>query len=299
VGSIIRLATELSTDAQVASPRRRIAASAGWLTDVRERRSPLWVEALVIAWLCWLYDILTNLAPTRRAVALRHAAAALHLERVLGIDPELSLNRWLASQHALALVLSDYYDNAHFVVTLGLLAVLWWRRPDVYPSLRNALVVMNVLAFAVFWLWPMAPPRMLPGSGFTDVVAATHAFGSWHTGSLAHDADQYAAMPSLHIAWAVWCAVVIWRLTPRRWMRALGLLHVSVTAFVVLSTGNHLLLDVLAGAATAGLAFGIVALAFRVLANMALRSQYRMSRTCHEVSHPVDSRAGRRGSPID
>jgi membrane-associated phospholipid phosphatase len=106
-------------------------------------------------------------------------------------------------------------------------------------------------------------------------------------------------MPSLHIAWAVWCAVAIWRLTPRRWLRALGLLHVSVTAFVVLSTGNHLLLDVLAGAATAGLAFGIVALVFRVLANMALRSQYRMSQTCHEVAHPVDSPTGRRGSPID
>jgi hypothetical protein len=260
VDSILGLATEVGTEAKAISLRRRIAVSAGWLQDARARRSPLWIEALVIAFLCWIYDILTNLAPTRRAVALHHASAVLHLERTLGLDPELSLNRWLASQHALALALSDYYDNAHFVVTLGLLGLLWWRRPDFYPSLRNALVLMNVIAFAVFWLWPMAPPRMLPGNGFTDVVASTHAFGSWHSGSLAHDADQYAAMPSLHIAWACWCLVVVWRLTSRRWLRALGAMHVAITAFIVLATGNHFLLDVLAGAVTAALSFAVLAL---------------------------------------
>ena len=256
--SIICLASELGTDASALPLRRRLAVSVGWLQDARAGRSPLWVEALAIAWLCWLYDILTNLAPTRRAIALSHAASVLRIERTLGIDPELSLNRWLAGQHALALALSDYYDNAHFVVTLGLLGLLWWRRADVYPSLRNALVATNLIAFAVFWLWPMAPPRLLPGNGFTDVVAATHAFGSWHTGSLAADADQYAAMPSLHIAWAVWCVVVIWHLTRRRWLRALGLAHVGITAFAVMATGNHFLLDVLAGALTAALSFAII-----------------------------------------
>lgn len=228
------------------------------MQDAQAGRSPLWLEAIAIAWLCWLYDIVTNLAPTRRAIALAHAASVLRIERSLGIDPELSLNRWLAGQHALALALSDYYDNAHFIVTLGLLALLWWRRPDIYPSLRNALVLANVIGFVVFWLWPMAPPRMLPGNGFVDVVATTHAFGSWHTGSLAADADQYAAMPSLHIAWALWCVVVVWRMTSRRWLRALGLLHIAVTTLVVLSTGNHFVLDVLAGALTAVLSFVIV-----------------------------------------
>jgi PAP2 superfamily len=254
------LASEIGTgtDTEALTLRRRIAVSAGWLQDARAGRSPLWGEAIVIAWLCWLYDILTNLAPARRVLALHHAASVLRFERALGIDPELSLNRWLAAQHSLALVLSDYYDNAHFVVTLGLLGLLWWRRFDIYPSLRNALVAINLIGFAVFWLWPMAPPRMLLHSGFTDVVAATGAFGSWHTGSLASEADQYAAMPSLHMAWAVWCAIVIWRLTKRRWLRALGAAHAGITAFAVLSTGNHFVLDVLAGVLTVALAFAIV-----------------------------------------
>jgi diacylglycerol O-acyltransferase / wax synthase len=238
------------------------------MQDAQVGRSPLWLEAIVIAWLCWLYDIVTNLAPTRRTIALAHAASVLRIERTLSIDPELSLNRWLAGQHALALVLSDYYDNAHFIVTLGLLGLLWWRRPDIYPSLRNALVMANLIGFVVFWLWPMAPPRMLPGNGFVDVVAATHAFGSWHTGSLSADADQYAAMPSLHIAWALWCVIVVWRMTTKRRLRALGLLHIAVTTLVVLSTGNHFVLDVLAGALTALLAFMIVRSIPRLMAHI-------------------------------
>jgi PAP2 superfamily protein len=213
-----------------------------------QARSRWWVEALTIAWLCWLYDAVTNLAPLRLQPALAHAAGVLGLEQSLHIAPELRLDRWLAGHHTLGLVLSDYYDNAHFVVTLSLLGWLWWRRADIYRPLRNSLVVMNLLAFAVFWLYPVAPPRML--GGFTDVVASTHAFGSWHAGALASHADELAAMPSLHLAWAAWCTLVLWRLTTRRWVRALAILYPCVTAFAVLATGNHFVLDVLAGLAT-------------------------------------------------
>jgi PAP2 superfamily len=215
-------------------------------------RSRWWIEALTIAWLCWLYDAVTNLAPLRLAPALAHAGDVLRLEQAVHLDPELALDRWLAGHHTLGLVVSDYYDNAHFVVTLSLLGWLWWRRADLYRSLRNSLVLMNVIAFAVFWLYPVAPPRML--GGFTDVVAATHAVGSWHTGPLAAHADELAAMPSLHIAWAVWCALALWRLSKRRWVRALAVLYPCTTAFAVLTTGNHFVLDLLAGVATAALA---------------------------------------------
>src|SRR5262249_42030513 len=158
-------------------------------------------------------------------------------------DPEKALNGWLAARHTLGLVISDYYDNAHFIVTLGVLAWLWWKRPAAYRPLRNALVVVNLLGFLVFWLYPVAPPRML--GGFTDVVSSTHAFGSWHTGSLASHANEFAAMPSLHMAWAVWCAVALWQVSDRVWVRALGVVHVVLTAFAVLATANHYLVDLL------------------------------------------------------
>jgi hypothetical protein len=221
------------------------------------KRSPWWVEALVIVWLCWMYDAITNLAPLRMHVAIAHARDVLNLEQTMHLDPERTLDRWLAAHHTLGLVLSDYYDNAHFVVTLGLLGWLWWRRTDVYRPLRNSLVLVNALAFVVFWRYPVAPPRMLPG--FTDVVASTHAIGSWHTGALASHANELAAMPSLHIAWAVWCTIAAWALSTRLWVRAIAVLYPCLTALAVLATGNHFLLDIVGGLLTIAVSVLIVA----------------------------------------
>lgn len=259
-------------------------------------------------WLCWVYDAVTDLAPLRLHTALAHATSILHVERSLHIDPEHALDHWLAGHPTLGLVLSDYYDNAHFIVTLGLLGWLWWRRADLYRPLRNSLVLVNVLAFVVFWLYPLAPPRML--GGFTDVVASTHAFGSWHTGALASHANQLAAMPSLHMAWAAWCALALWRISRRSWVRAVALLYPCMTALAVLATGNHFLLDVLGGLVAIAVAVAIT----EVLRGFAprLRSTradslvgmprsppaktdlpaalpaYRVSQTCYEVPDQVD-----------
>jgi hypothetical protein len=252
VDNIDGLSTAVSIDTGGAVP---LARSVGRLARM-PRRSRWWVEALAVVWLCWVYDAITNLAPLRVHLAISHAEGLLHLERVLHLDPELSLDRWLASHHTVGLILSDYYDNAHFVVTLGLLGYLWWRRADIYRPLRNSLVVVNLVAFAVFWLYPVAPPRML--GGFVDVVASTHAFGSWHAGSLASHADELAAVPSLHIAWAVWCTLALWQISPRRWVRGVAVLYPCATAFAVLATGNHFVLDIVAGLLAMGAAVGLV-----------------------------------------
>jgi membrane-associated phospholipid phosphatase len=227
-------------------------------------RTRWWVEVLVVVWLAWVYDAINNLAPLRLGPALAHGRAILSFETSLGIAPERSLDRWLAAHHSLGLLVSDYYDNAHFIVTVGLLAVLWWQGATRYRPMRNALVAINVIAFVVFWLFPVAPPRML--AGFTDVVASTHAIGSWHTGALASDANQLAAMPSLHIAWALWCTIAVWQLTRLRVLRALAVVYPFVTCFAVLATGNHYLLDVIAGAALVAISFALVLWAPRALA---------------------------------
>ncbi len=240
----------------VPAPTARPAPTTAGVVPVPRPR--WWVEALVVVWLCWVYDAINNLAPLRVHAAVAHGRAVLNLERALGLDPEVALNRWLATRHTLGLLLSDYYDNAHFVVTLGLLGWLWYRRADIYRPLRNVLVAINVLGLAVFWLYPTAPPRLLAGSGFDDVVASTGALGGWHTGPLAAAANQFAAMPSLHMAWAVWCSVVLWSLSRNIWVRVAAVLYPCLTCVAVLATGNHYLLDVLAGVATAGLAVVLV-----------------------------------------
>jgi hypothetical protein len=264
-----------------------------------QKRSRWWVEALAIVWLGWVYDAITNLAPLRLNVALGHAGDLLSLERSLHIDPEHALDSWLAGHHSLGLAISYYYDNAHFVVTLALLGWLWWRRADLYRPLRNALVLVNLLAFIVFWRYPVAPPRMLPG--FTDIVASTHTFGSWHTGALASQANQLAAMPSLHISWALWCTVALWQISKRMWVRALAVIYPCLTAAAVLATGNHFVLDIVGGLVAIAVAFAIVRLMTGRISGLRISSfqrlplraksvkpAYRMSQTCYEVRDQVD-----------
>jgi PAP2 superfamily len=250
-----------------AEPRGSRAAALGRrLLRRRDGRATLWIEALVIAWLLWLYDVINDFAPTRIALAHRDALGLLSFERSLHIDPELTLNRWLSGQSVLAFIGTYYYFFAHVLVTVAVLVLLWWRAPHAYRRARSQLVVINLIAFVVFWRYPLAPPRMLTGFGFTDVVASTHAVISWHSAALVHDADQYAAMPSLHIAWASWSAISLWQLSTRRWVRALGPVHIALTALFVMATGNHYLLDVLAGGATAAIGVVLVAGGARALA---------------------------------
>jgi PAP2 superfamily len=218
------------------------------------RRPHWWTEVLVIVWLCWIYDAINNMAPLRRAAAYAHAATALHLEEDLHLDPEAALDHWLARHHTLALWVSNYYDNAHFVVTLGLVGWLWWSFPALYRPLRTGLVLTNVIGLAVFWLYPMAPPRLLDPRRYIDVVASTHAFGSWHAGTLATAANQLAAMPSLHIAWAVWSALALRRIFAGRRWAALVWIYPGVTTVAVLATGNHWVLDVAGGLVTIAVA---------------------------------------------
>lgn len=241
-------------------------------------RSRWWLDGLVVLWLCALYDVVNNLASISHKMAIAHGMGVLRLERAVHLDPEHALNLWLSRHSTLGAVLSDYYDNAHFVVTLGLLGWIWWKRADIYRPLRNSLVVVNLIGLIVFWCYPVAPPRML--QGFSDVVARTGAFGSWHSGALASAANQFAAMPSLHIAWAVWCSLVLWRLSGARWVRALAILYPCLTGFAVLSTGNHYVLDVVAGLLTIGLAVMLVSLVSRV------RLRFPVSRVSAEQAVP-------------
>ncbi len=247
---------------------RRRPLRRAWLRVARraDGRAPLWIELAVCGWLFWLYDVINNFAPIRQLLAVRNAMGVLSLEHSLHLDPELVLNRWLAGHDALAVPASYYYFFAHALVTFALLAWLWWSSPTLYARLRTQLVIINLIAFAVFWRYPLAPPRMFAGLGYQDVVATSHAFVSWHSGALVHDADQLAAMPSLHVAWAGWCGIAIWQLRRRRAVAALAIAYPLLTSFVVVATGNHYLLDVFAGFASVLTALALQRALGRVLA---------------------------------
>jgi membrane-associated phospholipid phosphatase len=208
----------------------------------------------VVLVLVKVYDRVRELEAARAGPALRHAEDILALERALHLDVELTATHWLAEHRVASLAASWWYQLAHLTVTLGVLAWCYLRRPEEYRSFRTALVLTNVVGLTVFLVYPVMPPRLLPGGQYADAVAAA-GFGTSHGGPV--PADQYAAMPSLHLAWAAWTAAVAITMLAGRRGRLLCLLYPTTTAVAVVLTGNHYVLDVVTGVTVALLALAV------------------------------------------
>jgi hypothetical protein len=239
---------------------------------LRRHREQAWLslDLLIVAWLCWLFDAINNLAPVRQDLAIANGRGLLDVERALGLDPERVLDQWLARRHVLATVVVFWYENVHITVTLVVFAWLWWRRPDLLGTMRATLVIVNLLALSVFWSLPTAPPRML-SSAYVDLVSRTDHLPVWQLGGTALHSNQLCSMPSLHLAWATWSSIAVWQMTAKRWLRALAIVYPLLTTFAVMATGNHYLLDAIGGAALTGAVF--LALSHRsVRARLAGRS---------------------------
>ncbi|WP_019067144.1 bifunctional glycosyltransferase 87/phosphatase PAP2 family protein [Streptomyces hokutonensis] len=192
-----------------------------------------------------------------RATAEHHGHQILDIERFLHIDIEHAVNHWVVKVDFLREFFNFYYESFHFVVPLSVMAVLYWRRPVDYRWARSSLGFATLLALVGFWLYPLAPPRLLPGLGIIDTVHGVQDFSKPDYGTLTALTNQYAAMPSLHFGWSLWCGVVIAIIAPKWWMKALGLLHPFFTVSAIVATGNHWVLDAAGGAAVVAAGFGL------------------------------------------
>jgi hypothetical protein len=220
-------------------------------------------EMVLIVGVYSLYDVSRYLVAGDHDGAVSHGLAILRLERDLHLDPEHALNT-LFSAHVLLALPADYmYATLHYLVTPLVLIWLWRRHSAAYSSARSVLLVATVLGLVGFSLLPVAPPRMLPG--FIDTMAREAHYGWWGSDASAprgfgHDTNEFAAFPSLHVGWAVWCGWQLVRFARHRSVRVLGGLYPIVIGLVVIGTGNHYLLDVVAGVLVMGLAWVLVRL---------------------------------------
>jgi hypothetical protein len=203
-----------------------------------------------------LYLLVTHGLHPPKAVSDAHGRLLLRAENAIHLNPEHTLNNALPPHSLLALLASYEYAYVYVLTTFGVLAWLWVSRNPAYGWARNTLILVNLIAISVFALWPATPPRLLPGAGFIDIVAIHHPPGSWGSSAVS-GANQYAAMPSLHIGWAVWVSVALIRARAHRGGNSFGGLHLGVTILVVLATANHYVLDIFAGAVVVGLAVAI------------------------------------------
>lgn len=226
------------------------------------RRPRLWFEVLLIAVSYWTYSLVRNAVPEQKAQALRNADRIWELEQRLGIAVEESVNHAVNSVTWLVVGMNYYYATLHFAVTLGVLVWLYRSHPGRYAATRLVLFTTTGIALAGYYLFPLAPPRLMAGQDFVDTVLVHRTWGSMASGDLKNMSNQYAAMPSMHIGWSVWCGLTIFALAAVPWARVLGLVYPVATLVVIVATANHFWLDAVGGVLCLALGYGAALLRY-------------------------------------
>ncbi len=224
--------------------RVRRGSLLGWLAE----RHSLTVELLVVLMLYGFYETSRGLIAGDAATAVRHGRAIASLERSLHIFGEADVQHAARGVPGLIGTLGVLYLTLHLAVTGSYLLWLHRRRPAAFPTVRTALVVASLLALVGFLAFPTAPPR-LTELGIADTVSHGHV--DLNKGLVSALYNPYAAVPSMHIGYAVIVGASLFRHGGRRMLRVLGCGYPALQLLVVVATGNHFFFDAAAGAAVA------------------------------------------------
>jgi hypothetical protein len=230
-----------------------------WLDggDGRARRGLRWWKELLAAGAFYaIYSVIRNTqgsASVSSGLAFRNARQVIHLERLIGLYHERAVQHLFIRAENVMELWNLFYGTFHFFVTIAVLVILFRRHPDRYRRWRTVLAATTALALVGFALYPLMPPRLLPSSyGFVDSLRAYGSLWSFDSTAMHKVSNQYAAMPSLHFAWSLWCACALVPALRRNWTKALAALYPFITLCAVVITANHYVLDAVGGAAALG-----------------------------------------------
>ncbi|MFI5678284.1 phosphatase PAP2 family protein [Streptomyces cellulosae] len=217
-----------------------------------------WTELPLIILVYACYSAGRLLARGDVAGAVDHGLTILRIEKFLRINAEHPLNRLFTSESWIGVPADFWYASLHYLVTPAVMVWVFRSHAVHYRLARTWLMTSTFIGLIGFTLLPTCPPRLLSaGHGFVDTMAQYSSYGWWGGEASAPRGmggmtNQYAAMPSLHVGWALWCGVLLWRYGRTRTAKAAGVVYPLVTTIVVMGTANHYFLDAVAGAAVMG-----------------------------------------------
>ena len=220
---------------------------AGWLDALR--------QLALFAGAYYLYRLVRGLVDGQASLAFENARQLVDVERALGLFFEPGLQAWAEGHEWITTAASWMYVNSHFVITTTFLTWLYLRRNDAYYYVRNMFMVAMGLALVLYVAYPTAPPRFMTELGFTDSVAGFVGESASNGANLLY--NPYAAVPSMHVAFALMIGIPAVMLVRNRVLKGIWGVYPAVVTFVVLVTANHFWLDAVFGAMVA--AFSAVA----------------------------------------
>jgi membrane-associated phospholipid phosphatase len=208
----------------------------------------------------WLYRIVRGMTDGKVAEAFENARDLIRLEQGMGLFIEPTVHAWAQGTSWLIDGASWMYVNSHFTITTVTLAFIYLRRNPSFYFVRNMFMVAMGIALVLYAAYPTAPPRFMPEWGFQDSVA--EFTGMTGEGSSA-DAlyNPFAAVPSMHVAFALMLGIPMASMARRAWVKTLWLIYPLLVTFVVIATANHWWFDAFTGAVVAAVA-GLAAMGF-------------------------------------
>ena len=244
-----------------------LVIAAGVIRSRRGRWPGVVTEAALLFGLYGLWQFAGSFTVMSSAGAVSRARWLWHAERILHLPSETGVQRLFLPCPVLIQAFNLYYDTLHFALLGVCLVWLYVRHRDAYPAIRNTVALFTGASLLI-QLVPVAPPRLLPGTGLVDTaVRYGQSVYSWHGG---FDADEFSAMPSVHVGWALIVAVAVITASRSRW-RWLAAAYPMLTTLVVVVTANHFWLDGI----VAGLLVALVLMAQRLLRTMRRRDPDR------------------------
>ncbi|GHG94615.1 phosphatase PAP2 family protein [Streptomyces lanatus] len=259
-----------------------------------------WTELPLILLVYACYSAGRLLARGDVSHAVDHGLAILDIEKALYLNAEHPLNRLFTREPWLGVPADFWYASLHYLITPVLLVWLFRSRTVRYRAARTWLMTSTFIGLIGFTLLPTCPPRLLAeGHGFVDTMAQYSSYGWWGGEASAPKGlggmtNQYAAMPSLHVGWALWCGVILWRFGGTRLTKVAAVAYPLITTIVVMGTANHYFLDAVAGAAVMGVGFLLAPYVMRIMDR--LRTRFGPAATPAAV--PAGSVARNAGAPV-
>jgi hypothetical protein len=200
------------------------------------------------------YRLVRGFADGSANAAFAHARDLISLERTLHVFVEPSIQAWASGSHFVIVLSSWLYVNAQGTITIAALLYLYLRHNGSFYFVRNMFMIAMAIALVGYLVFPTAPPRFMPEWGFTDTVADLTPVNLSHaSASMSSFFNPYAAVPSMHVAFALMIGWPLARLVRNRVAAVLFFLYPFLMTFVIVVTANHFIADALLGALTAAI----------------------------------------------
>ena len=226
-----------------------------------------WVEVVIVVSFYGIYTAIRNQFGSIQGESVRQAAIdnaheVIAMERALHLFGEKGIQDLFIGWEPFIVFWNVFYGTLHFGMTIAVMVFLFLRHPARYGRWRTVLGATTGLALVGFSLYPLMPPRLLNYCGeygacdltygFVDTLVDPGGLWSFESWAMVGISNQYAAMPSLHVAWAIWCTLAAAPAVRRRWTRWALLCYPMLTVFSVIVTANHYWIDAVGGALVVG-----------------------------------------------